>query len=282
MPTPKPFKPVDIKNQTARQATQHVRNITRIYRDAPPEAVHKGRIWFPVAHDHAAKIGRGDVDTGAGMIASLSPSTEWELEPGQRDLPANAGGNLAQAYHLAAHPLRGHQVAALDQAQRAHQAALGAVKRSEKVYGKGQAPAAVYEQYDQAKRAHMAQRQEHLGGTPLNRQTTQNVLRAQAIYSGATPESVLPMDVKTGHFYSAIKDPSHPTAVPIDTHAHDIAVGRKLPWKTDRGLQAKSRYDHFVNSYAAATKLVREVNPSTTMAVAWTHHRDQRGGERGA
>lgn len=54
--------------------------------------------------------------------------------------------------------------------------------------------------------------------------------KAQAIYDGADPETVLPMNRKTGHFYRNILNPLDPDWVTIDRHAI-----RALKWCWDDG-----------------------------------------------
>lgn len=94
--------------------------------------------------------------------------------------------------------------------------------------------------------------------------------KVEAILAGADPESVLPMDSKTGHFYRCILDPSDPDAVVIDRHAHDIAVGRAYG-DDDRGLSAKGRYAALARCYRDAAARLGEL-PSVVQAVTWVAH----------
>lgn len=270
------FKPIDIKSIDPRVQRQHVRNIMNTYRDAPAETIRQGRDWYPRAHDIAQKVGRGDARRGAGMIAALSPNQDWDL-------------NIAMAHQMSQTPLRGHQVALLEQKARQHAAASQAVYAAERAAGgsrkagKGLAPAHLYEAEDAARREHHAVRADLFGGTPLNKQSSGNILRAESIRTGqANPEDVLPMRVKTGNFYRNVLDPSDPHSVTVDTHAHDIAINRKLPWETDRGLSAMGRYDHFADSYRRATHGLDESHAGTVQAVTWSHWRNLHGRARGA
>lgn len=72
----------------ARAMTGHVQNIMSKYGAATAADREQGRVWYHMAHDHAVRIGGGDVVKGAGILAALSPGTEWEA-------------NLQGAYHIA-------------------------------------------------------------------------------------------------------------------------------------------------------------------------------------
>jgi hypothetical protein len=120
-----------------------------------------------------------------------------------------------------------------------------------------------------------------LAGMALNRQSTSFVLRAHQIFHGEVePHEALPMGMKTGHFYQNILDPTNKYPVTVDTHAHDIAMGRKYPYKKDpkipnmnRGLDTQSRYDHFADAYRMASGHFDEL-PNVTQARTWsTWHR---------
>lgn len=97
--------------------------------------------------------------------------------------------------------------------------------------------------------------------------TGANLAKVAKILAGADPETVLPMDAKTGNFYRCILDPDDQEAVCIDRHAHDVAVG--APWgDRDRGLSAKGRYAVLSLAYRnAAAKL--GVTPSVVQATTW-------------
>lgn len=94
--------------------------------------------------------------------------------------------------------------------------------------------------------------------------------KAQAIIDGQDPETVLPMDSKTGHFFRCIADPSDADAVVIDRHAHDIAAG-VVYGSADRGLSNKTRYALLAHAYREAARRLGEL-PSTVQAVTWVAH----------
>lgn len=99
----------------------HVHNIMNKYKEASPEMVKGGHEWYERAHDVAAKVGKGDVEKGAGIIAALSPQTGWSrnvelshrlVQTGHAEHTAD---NLQKAQRIQAgeHPmdvLGGHKV----------------------------------------------------------------------------------------------------------------------------------------------------------------------------
>lgn len=93
------------------------------------------------------------------------------------------------------------------------------------------------------------------------------ILKATRIMNGADPETVLPMHAKTGNFFLCIADPEHPTAVCIDRHAHDVAVGRRFG-NDDRGLSAKGRYAALADAYRIVAAR-RGIAPATLQAITW-------------
>jgi hypothetical protein len=57
----------------------YVQNILNVWKSASPEQESRGRWWYPNAHDMASIMTDGDVRTGAGLLAALSPQTSWWL-----------------------------------------------------------------------------------------------------------------------------------------------------------------------------------------------------------
>jgi hypothetical protein len=94
--------------------------------------------------------------------------------------------------------------------------------------------------------------------------------KARKIMEGEFSES--PLDVlgngeKTRNFFECIVNPKHETAVCIDRHAHDIAVG-EIYGNDDRGLSAKARYALLADAYREAARRLG-TNPATVQAVTW-------------
>lgn len=108
------------------------------------------------------------------------------------------------------------------------------------------------------------------------RHTKDSCSKANRIMAGIDPESVLPMQRKTGQFYRCILDPTDPVAVCIDRHAYDIAVGIPLgDW--NRGLSAHGRYALLAHCYWEAAQRLGEI-PSTVQAATWVTWRDNIAG----
>jgi hypothetical protein len=66
------------KNIAEAQFGEHVKNIVNKYREASPDFAKGGHEWYEKAHETAIKIGGGDVRRGAGIIAALSPLSDWD------------------------------------------------------------------------------------------------------------------------------------------------------------------------------------------------------------
>lgn len=57
----------------------YVRNIMTVWYIASDEEISEGRRWYGTAHETARLLADGDVVTGAGLLAALSPQTAWWL-----------------------------------------------------------------------------------------------------------------------------------------------------------------------------------------------------------
>lgn len=58
---------------------RYVQNILTVWKAATEEQRAAGRTWYPTAHQVADMMTDGDVRTGAGLLAALSPQTTWWL-----------------------------------------------------------------------------------------------------------------------------------------------------------------------------------------------------------
>jgi hypothetical protein len=97
--------------------------------------------------------------------------------------------------------------------------------------------------------------------------------KVAAIMAGTDPATVLPMALKTGHFYRCIADPADPDAVVIDRHAHDIAIG-EICGSANRGLSNANRYAMLAHCYREAAARLGEI-PSTVQATVWIAHTER-------
>jgi hypothetical protein len=66
------------KNLAQAQFHTHVQNILKKHDEATKELKEGGSKWYEKAHEEAKKVGSGDVRKGAGIIAALSPLTDWD------------------------------------------------------------------------------------------------------------------------------------------------------------------------------------------------------------
>ena len=57
----------------------YVRNIMTVWYIATEDELAEGRAWYSTAHQTAMMLADGDVKTGAGLLAALSPQTAWWL-----------------------------------------------------------------------------------------------------------------------------------------------------------------------------------------------------------
>jgi hypothetical protein len=103
-------------------------------------------------------------------------------------------------------------------------------------------------------------------GTPAKHVKVQ-LAKAQAIMEGAEPTSVLGNGLKTQNFYQCIVDPTNTTAVCIDRHAHDVAVG-EVYGNDDRGLSTATRYNMLAEAYRIAAEKLNTL-PMIVQAVTW-------------
>ena len=202
---PKGVAGISGKDLHPMQQALMTRNIEHAVRSASPEEVRQGMDWYKRAHDVANEVGRGNTRKGAGIIAALSPQTEWTE-------------NVRMARQLAD------------------------------------------------------------TGTATGYITRAEVGKARRILEGEDPETVLPMQAKTGHFFRNINDPSDVTAVTVDRHAHDLAMGRRFG-SAQRSLGAIGRYQTFVGAHMNATNRLSDMNlvPNQTQAISWVRWRNLHG-----
>lgn len=183
-------------------------NIVATFYSATDDDTAAGMGWYAMAHAQAARISGGNVETGAGVIAALSPQIGW-----------NENVRIA-----------------------------GKAFADDKASG----------------------------------QTTANCVKADRIMFGYGA----PLDVLGGNkvraFYAAIVDPNHPTAVVVDRHAFDIAVGRVTDNATRGVLSRVGVYELFADAYRQAADILSAqfgttISPSAVQAVTWLAWRRMKG-----
>lgn len=103
--------------------------------------------------------------------------------------------------------------------------------------------------------------------------TGDNAVKALRIRNGEDPEKVLPMRLKTGHFYHNVRDPNNPHFLTVDTHAHNVGVGHV--WDDEKlGLGAYGRYDTVKNAYLHVANQLGISNPNRLQARTWVTWKD--------
>lgn len=102
--------------------------------------------------------------------------------------------------------------------------------------------------------------------------------KVRAMLNGAAPESVLPMELKTGNFYRCIVDPSDPDPVVIDrwayrtaTGEYDGATGSK---GNNPGLSNKNRYNAIALAYRMAAVELGDI-AQRVQARCWVIEKDR-------
>lgn len=101
-----------------------------------------------------------------------------------------------------------------------------------------------------------------------------NARKVAAILNGADPASVV-SGLKVTAFWLTIADPTNPSAVVVDRHAYDVAIGKVTNDEIrSKGIGTAKRYEALAACYArAAVILSRETGetilPSQVQAVTW-------------
>lgn len=91
------------------------------------------------------------------------------------------------------------------------------------------------------------------------------------------PEDVLG-GLKVRNFYAAIVDPHSPTAVCVDRHAFDVAIGRVTDNGTRTVLARVGVYELFAEAYReAARQIGGGITPAAVQAVTWLAWRREKG-----
>jgi hypothetical protein len=214
------------------------------------------------------------ITRAAHQIAQLSPSLpagmSWHENP--------------RAAHQVSH-LTGETLGKLDEATRAHETAQTAAglavstknavrkKTGSKAGAKAAGKAAETAHGDYRVKNDAARAQPDINDTELKHAGSDNIVKAHDISTGAA--AGVASRVKTGAFAETIARPRHigggieaSERSTIDGRSHDIAVGKHLGWKTDRGLGAAGRYQHFEEgNRQAAARL--GMYPHQAQAVSW-------------
>lgn len=87
-------------NLAREQFKSHVQNIIQKHESASKELKKGGAEWYERAHEEAKKVGKGDVTKGAGILAALSPLTDWDKNVTYAHQLANTGDSPSSLIRL--------------------------------------------------------------------------------------------------------------------------------------------------------------------------------------
>jgi hypothetical protein len=104
---------------------------------------------------------------------------------------------------------------------------------------------------------------------------TNGRLKAQRIVKGEDPDEVL-SGPKTRAFWSNLADPVNSTAVTIDAHAYDAALGLVTNDRQRKALERKGEYERIADIYRSAARHLG-VAPHVVQAVVWAVWRNRYG-----
>jgi hypothetical protein len=242
------FSPMPSKLWTPKQTLTVAQNLSRAYLNAPPEALQHGAQFYPeweqTAQHIGQEIGQGQ-EAGSALLAHLSPATEAEMN---RIMGLQlVHGGLGSSRQMSA--LRSAAAAAVE--AKGFKARETAAKKSGDTRGAARWNA----EYEKAKASAQAHRRRTgIGGTPLGTQASGAILNALNIREGNVADPLGSLgDIKIGDFGRMINDPYGYERPPIDTHYHDVGVGRTdIPYATSRGLSSKGRYEAFQTAHRQA------------------------------
>lgn len=223
-----------------------VKNIKKVYNDAPEHTRTAGKQWYQNAHDlssHAARSAGLSPSQGAAITALASPGMDWNAH--NKNVVSEAAGLGDDVYR--------------------------AVERSSKVPGP-RTPEAV----EALKGTSLSRATD---GQILK---VRAVVQGEDPNKVLNPQT----GPKTHRFFHNINDPSNPHPVTIDGRGHDIAINKMIGWQTNRGISSAdlprgnaTRYEHFESAYrTAAHHLSKEhgeaILPLHVQAVTWQHGKD--------
>jgi hypothetical protein len=261
---------------TPQQSTAVSQRYERAYQRTPSGLLHTGAEFYPTWHETAHHIGGqigGGVEHGAAVLAHLSPANEAELNRIQG----------MQVVHGLSDKQMGHLVKAGASAARGHSATSSrsaALKRGDTV------AASRYHAEAEKHGAETARLRGKAGiaDTPLGRLGSREISNAIGVVRGNYKGS--PLDtlgsLKIRDFGGAIADPHGVSRIPIDTHYHDVGVGRTdIAYTVKRGLESVNRYNHFLGASErargrASETVGRDIPHTEFMAGIWYGHQQNK------
>lgn len=262
-------------------------------RGADPQAM-AGLEWYAKAQEDAkdvAKTAKVPLDHGIGMVAALSPQTDWD-------------SNIAMAKFMAGKLSADAPVELPDDevAYRAKQSQASkgdahdiTIPNHQKLSTMTPGQAA-WAMYAMASQEGLTNGLTTLAGKPKRAQLSMgatNVAKAVRIFRGEVPDKVL-SGHKVRSFYNNITDPDNKLGkddVTVDTHAVSAATGYRVT-ASGRTIKAmfeaganttanvKGAYALFADAYRKIATKYR-ITPNQAQAVIWTHWQTVKGGHHG-
>lgn len=260
---------------TPRQKQLVTGNYARAYRNAPAKSRRLGEQFYPSWHEDAQHIGSvtgTGVAGGAAILAHLSPANEAEV-------------NRIQALQVA-HGVSDRQANALIRAGESSAMQTGAVSKRTHALRAGDQPAASH--WDREAALHSAdvakfRAKGGIEGTPLGGLGSREIANALKVRSGAHADPLGSLgEMKIRDFGELIHDPHGYSRAPIDTHYHDVGVGRTdIPYIQPRGLGAVGRYEQFQGSHQRARGIVsaeigEDISHAAFMGGSWYAHQQRK------
>lgn len=208
---------------------------------ATDEDIEAGQMWYPSAQEHARRISSmlgTDHRTGSALISSLSPQTEWEQ-------------NLIKTHDIVRH---GRPTSEL--------AGWGAEHMGE--------TNPEFSSDARIRKANAIMNHAQMGGVGegrFNISVRGWDTKAQRFTDPRT-QPVFKEGLKTHSFMENIHNPSNPSYVTIDTHAHNAGVASRTS-SDSTGLGTVGRYGVFAQAYHGASQHLGLI-PSELQARVWT------------
>jgi hypothetical protein len=242
------------------------------YQRTPENLLAHGREFYPTWHEDAHHIGTVTGlghEAGAAILAHLSPANEAER-------------NRIQAMQLV-HGVDDKQAGMLLRAAKASSAAKSAEVRLRGAATGSRFHTELAAEYaGQSAKNEQLRRRAGIVGTPLEQATSGAIGKALRVRQGSVDPIESLGRMKLRDFGGQIADPYGYHRVAIDTHMHDIGVGRMdIPYKTKRGLEGVSRYEAFQTAHGVAHMKAQhlmgeEIPLSEFMAGTWFGHQQRK------
>ena len=241
------------------------------YLQATDQQRSLGAQFYPRWNADAQHLGErlgGTTEHGAAVLAHLSPANEAEQ-------------NRIQAYQLVHLMEQGHGETLAHHIGRAAEhvtAANGLRSQIRYMEGRGEDATRLHEQLDHhVTQADHHRQQAEIKGTPLGSIGAREINNAIHAATSEDPMSTLE-SMKISDFGHTILHPEDYPHSPMDTHYHDLGVGRTdIPYNTPRGLGSVGRYRKMQElSQQAHQNVAGDVSAGAFMGGGWYHQQHRK------